>query len=476
MTALHFNGHNVHRMTVDGRHLVMHVPTTALFELDDVGVAVLDLFKDRPDVSEGDIRGRFEGRFAPSQVVEALQEFIDLNIVDDGRGARPDSPIEIRNFPLSTVVLNVNTGCNLACSYCYKEDLDVPSKGRKMAYETAVQAIDQLFEAAGARERVNVVFFGGEPLSNMPLIRQATAYARQKAEQAGKRIDFSLTTNGTLLTEDLVEWFGANRFGLSVSMDGPKALHDRNRRTTGGKGTYDVVVDKVRMLLGRYRSRPVGARVTLTAGVTDVMGIHAHLKDELGFAEVGFAPVTAGDMTTFNLDAQELSAVFDGFMELGRAYVAAALEGRNTGFSNMHQLMTDLSEGRAKKLPCGAGLGMLAVDNEGDFHLCHRFTGSSVPTFGSVGEGIDKDGLGGFLNQALERSDGPCGTCRARSICAGGCYHESYAKYGDPLSPVSHYCDLIRAWVDFGVESYARISAGNPAFFPQYIHPRSPTQ
>lgn len=476
MTALHFNKHAVHRMTVDGRHLLMHVPTTALFELDDVGRAVLDLFDEHGDVSEGDIRGRFDGRFAAPEVVDALKEFINLEILDDGRPKRAERPIAIRNFPLSTIVLNVNTGCNLACSYCYKEDLTSPAKGKLMGYDTAVQAIDRLFDESGDRQRLNVVFFGGEPLSNMPLIRSVTAYATEKGQQAGKRVDFSLTTNATLLTEDLIEWFDAHRFGLSISMDGPKALHDRNRKTIGGKGTYDVVSAKVRMLLDRYRSRPVGGRVTLTAGVTDVIAIHDHMKNDLGFAEVGFAPVTSGDMSAFNLSPDELSAVFEGFMDLGRAYVEAALEGRNTGFSNMHQMMTDLSEGRAKRLPCGAGLGMLAVDNGGDFHLCHRFTGSKVPTMGSVGEGIDKDVLGGFLEQALDRTDGPCGTCRARSICAGGCYHESYAKYGDPLSPVSHYCDLIRAWVDFGVESYARISAGNPAFFPQFVHPRSPTQ
>ncbi|MCK4867217.1 MAG: quinohemoprotein amine dehydrogenase maturation protein, partial [Alphaproteobacteria bacterium] len=264
----------------------------------------------------------------------------------------------------------------------------------------------------------------------------------------------------------------AHRFGLTISMDGPRALHDLNRKTIGGKGTYDVVAGKVRKLLERYRSRPVGARVTLTPGVTDVIAIHHHLKHELGFFEVGFSPVTAGDMATFNLNQEELAEVFAGMKELGRHYLEGAVKGENNGFSNMHQLMTDLVEGTRKSLPCGAGLGMLAVDNEGDLNLCHRFTGSDLPTFGNVTDGIDKPNLGAFLEDMLDRSDKSCRTCRIRNICSGGCYHESYARYGDPAHPVHHYCDILRDWVDFGIEAYTRIMDENPEFFTKHIEPR----
>ena len=201
-------------------------------------------------------------------------------------------------------------------------------------------------------------------------------YAERRGAEAGKTVDFSLTTNATLLTEELVDYFSAHRVGVTVSMDGPKALHDRNRKTIGGKGTYDVVAKKARMLLAGHRTRPVGARVTLTRGTTDVVTIHRHLRDEIGFFEVGFAPVTAGDISAFNLTEDELAEVFEGMKALGREYRDEALAGRNNGFANMHQLMTDLAEGTRKSLPCGAGLGMLAVDKDGGLNLCHRFTGS----------------------------------------------------------------------------------------------------
>ena len=464
---------NFQQISLNERRLLFHVTTTALFELDPVGKDLIALFQEHDEVGQDDIIRRFDGRYPPDQVVDALKELRSIDIINEsGYPSRAPDAIKIRELPLSTIVLNVNTGCNLSCTYCYKEDLVEPAHGKRMEFETAAQSVELLLKQASARPSINVVFFGGEPLTNMPLIRQVVEYTEARCAELGKRPDFSLTTNGVLLTEALVEWFDEHRFGITVSMDGPKALHDKNRRTVGGKGTYDAIVPKVRMLLERYRSRPVGARVTLTAGVTDVISIHRHLRDEIGFFEVGFSPVTSGSMTAFNLSAVELAEVFDGMKTLGREYLQAALAGRNNGFSNMHQLMTDLWEGRRKALPCGAGLGMLAVDNDGDLHLCHRFTGSKLPTFGNVETGIARESLTAFLETAADLSGKPCETCRIRSLCAGGCYHESYARYSDPHHPTLHYCDLMRDWIDFGVEVYAKILEVRPDFFSRHVEPR----
>jgi uncharacterized protein len=216
----------------------------------------------------------------------------------------------------------------------------------------------------------------------------------------------------------------------------------------------------------------VGARVTLTRGTTDILGIWDHLFNELGFAEVGFAPVTAGDVADFNLTGEELASVFSSMKTLGEHYIEAACEGRNIGFSNLHQLLTDIHEGAKKALPCGAGYSMVAVDREGGVNLCHRFTGSELPTFGNVDTGLDRAALGSFLEQRLDRSGTGCDTCRIRNLCSGGCYHESYQRYGDPAHPTYHYCDLMRDWVDFALGAYARILAANPGFFSTHLAPR----
>jgi uncharacterized protein len=187
---------------------------------------------------------------------------------------------------------------------------------------------------------------------------------------------------------------------------------------------------------------------------------------------VGFAPVTAGDISTYNLSNEELVAVFSNMKQLGEKYLEAALQDRSIGFSNMHQLLTDIHEGTKKALPCGAGVGMVAVDDAGDVNLCHRFTGSELPRFGNVESGLDKSGLNQFINQRMEQKELGCNSCRIRNLCAGGCYHESYARYGDPAKPTFHYCDLMRDWVDFGIGVYTRIQAENPEFFSRYLSPR----
>ncbi|WP_404385426.1 quinohemoprotein amine dehydrogenase maturation protein [Caenispirillum salinarum] len=465
--------HNVHDVAVDGHRMLVHVPTTSLFEMDDVSASVLELFRQQGMASAETMRSAFGDRFSPEDLADCVDGFKRLDILRDA-GA-PETPItvtEVEDIPLSTIILNVNTGCNLSCTYCYKEDLTSPAKGERMDFDTARDSFELLLRQAKDRDRVNVVFFGGEPLSNLPLIKQVVEYAEPRAAEVGKTVDFSLTTNATLLTEATVDWLDAHKFALTVSMDGPKALHDVNRRTVGGKGTYDLVAKKVRMLLSRYKSRPVGARVTLTKGVTDVIGIHDHLKYDLGFFEVGFGPATSGPLSSFNLGDAELQAVFGAMKTLGEAYVQGALEGRNIGFSNMHQLLTDIAAGTRKAVPCGAGLGMLAVDKGGDLHLCHRFVGSDQPTYGNVREGIDVKGLGAFIEEAQDRSNYDCRTCRIRSVCAGGCYHESYARSGDPHAPVLHYCDLMRDWVDFGIAAYVRIMQGNPSFIRTHVEPR----
>lgn len=463
---------NLHELRVDETRMLFHIPSSSLFALDPLIAALIDRIRRQSLTAEALIDG-LRTEFDADEVAEAIRELVALELVDDGRPAGATALAHtFERFPLTTVVLNVNTGCNLSCTYCYKEDLDKPSAGRKMAFETARDAIEMMLRESPDEPRYNVVFFGGEPLSNLPLIKDVVAYCETRFPELGKQVDFVMTTNATLLSDDTIDWLNAHRFGLSISIDGPKAIHDRNRLTVGGQGTYETVRRKAERLLSRYDARPVGARVTLTHGTTEVERIWDHLFNELGFAEVGFAPVTSGDISTFNLTGEELVEVFAGLKRLGARYLEAALEGRNIGFSNMHQLITDLHEGHKKALPCGAGLKMLAVDHKGELNLCHRFTGSALPTFGDVKNGIKRAQLGDFLSQRLDRTDTGCASCRIRNLCSGGCYHESYARYGDAAHPTYHYCDLMRDWVDFGIGVYSRIMAGNPAFIEQHISPR----
>ncbi|MBR9827110.1 MAG: quinohemoprotein amine dehydrogenase maturation protein [Oceanospirillales bacterium] len=464
---------NLHRVDVDARQMLFHIPSSSIFELDELGRELLHVFDCHEQVQPEHL-AELQVRYSVEAVNEVLDELRSLEVISEaGVVARINpEPQKVDKFPLNTVVLNVNTGCNLSCTYCYKEDLTTPSKGEKMASATAIQSVEMMLRESPNQPNYNVVFFGGEPLSNMTLIREVVAYCEERFAALDATVDFTMTTNATLLNESLVDWFNEHRFGLTISMDGPKAMHDKNRITVGGQGTYDVVRRKVEMLLARYTARPVGCRVTLTRGVTDVETIYDHLSGELGFFEVGFGPVTSGDIAEYNLTGEELVEVFAGMKRLGKRYLDAALRNENFGYGNMHQLITDMYEGNKKLVPCGAGIGLLAVDKDGGLNLCHRFTGSDMPLFGDIENGIDRPRLAEFVEKRLDRSNTGCETCRIRNLCSGGCYHESYAKYGDPTHPSYHYCDLMRDWVDFGVEVYSRIMLENPGFFDAYVSPR----
>jgi len=462
---------NARQFSVAERDMVFHVPTSGLFEVDAITKDILTRLSQTDELGL-DVLSRQLG-VDDHELTEVIDEMSQLKLLGNAE-SRADNPAvrALQSLPLTTLVLNVNTGCNLSCSYCYKEDLDTPANGQKMSFETAQRSIEQLLKESPDQERYNIVFFGGEPLSNMALIKEVVAYAESTFLGLGKIIDFSLTTNATMLNEKIIRYLDEHRIAVAVSIDGPKAIHDKNRITVGGQGTYDVVRKKIQQLMDGYNARPIGARVTLTKGITDIDGIWDHLFNDLGFSEVGFAPVTSGDIAYYNLSDEELVEIFENMKSLGRKYIDAAVKGKSIGFSNMHQLLTDIHEGTKKALPCGAGAGMVAIDHSGGVNLCHRFTGSDLPLFGTVFDGIDREGLSKFLEERMDRSNKGCDTCWIRNLCSGGCYHESYARYGDPQHPVYHYCELMRDWVEFGLQAYVEISVANPTFMDTFITPR----
>jgi len=467
MSTLQLAEANFHEVRVEDRRLILLASTTSLFEADAVSARIIDLLRERGPSTEDQIVAA-DG-VTGEELRAALNELCMLGIVANGEPGRTRELPAISQLPLNTLVLNVTTGCNLSCTYCYKEDLANPARASRMDFETAAAAIELFLTQSGGGILLNIVLFGGEPLTNLPLIRQVVEYAERRCGEIGREPNFSLTTNGILLDDDTADYLDAHRFGITVSIDGPPEFHDLNRRTVGGKGTYEMVARNVIATLARYKSKPVGARVTLASGVTDVETIFDHLKYDLGFAEVGFAPVTAADDAHYGLSAEQMQKAFAGMVRLGERYRDAALSGRFIGFSNIHHLMGDLHRGTHKSLPCGAGAALLAVDHEGKLNLCHRFTGSDLPAFGNLADGIDRSRLRAFLERARDLTGSDCERCYIRGLCSGGCYHERYRRFGDVFHPSYHYCILLREWVEFAIGAYATIANHSPTFFEHYI-------
>jgi uncharacterized protein len=457
-----------HSFSTGGRQFLYLVPAGAIFELDSAAQAVLEQLAGG-EVSHDELAARLTGRgLALPDAQDLLAELYHSRVIvaDD---LPPDPPQDApADFPLQTLVLNLTNQCNLSCQYCYEFGADKVAtpdgKPKFMDLETARASVDFLLERSAGRGAVHITFFGGETLMNFPALKSVVTYAGERAAAQGRSIDFSLTTNATLLTPAIIEFLSENRIGVTVSMDGPADLHDKLRVFANGRGSYDIVEPRVRALIQNHRTRPITARVTLTSGVADVVRIFRHLKDDIGFHEVGFAPVTTSPNRLYAINDNGMDHVLDQFHRLADEYLEYAIRGEMHGFSNVSDTLSELCQGVNKSHPCGAALGLVGVGPSGDIAPCHRFVDSDTHSLGHISNGIDRDKQKDFLRRGHINSKFDCHTCWARPLCAGGCHHEAYVRYGDTGHPNLHYCDWIRDWTDTCLRIYAAISIHNPQF------------
>jgi uncharacterized protein len=462
-----------HLFEAAGRRFVYLAPSAAVMAVDDVSAAVLDAVAGRPQSSR-EIVEALGARHAAGDVEESIGELVRVRALlpKTAPPPKPKRVLPLQPIPVSTMVLNVTNQCNLSCAYCYEygEDKIVQTEnGRQpkwMSEETARASIEFLLRESGPS--AHVTFFGGETLMNVRVLKYAVGYATARAAELGKQIDFSLTTNATLLKPEVIEFLAEHRFGVTISIDGPRDIQNKFRVFHGGAGSYDLVAPKIKALMARHRSRPIGARVTLTRETLDVRRIYQHLVDEFGFWEVGFAPVTSAPGRDHAFGEDGFAQVLASFRELAWEYRDAAVAGRHHGFSNVRETLEEIHKGASKAWPCGAGFGLLGVSTAGDVNLCHRFAGSDDHKLGTVRDGIDREAQRAFLDAHHVDRKTDCQTCWARPLCAGGCYHEAHTREGSTVRPNLHYCEWIRGWTDTCLRIYGEIAERNPAFLEQF--------
>jgi uncharacterized protein len=452
-----------HRFVAGGSDFLYLVPAGAIFELDEPSAALLNRLSGG-EIAHEQLLSEFDG-----ELVEEM--FNSQAIVTRDYVPEPvqDPPAD---FPLQTLVMNLTNQCNLACTYCYEfgEDKVATPEGKEkfMDFETAKTSVKMLLDQSAGRQAVHITFFGGETLMNFPLLKNVVAYATEQASAQGRTIDFSLTTNATLITPAIIDFLSDNGIGVTVSMDGPPELHDKLRVFANGRGSYDIIAPRVKALIQGHRTRPITARVTLTNGVTDVVRIFRHLKQDLGFHEVGFAPVTTSPDRLYAIGEKGMDGVLEQFHVLAKEWLEYALRGEMHGFSNVSDTIAELYQGVNKSHPCGAALGLVGVGPSGDIAPCHRFVDSDTHALGNVNTGIDREKQHAFLDRGHIKGKYDCHSCFARPLCAGGCHHEAFVRYGDTGHANLHYCDWIRDWTDTCLNIYGEVSAKNPEFLQKF--------
>ena len=464
-----------HPFEAHGARFLYMVPSAGIFRIDEAGADVIDALSSGPRDHDELVETLGE-RHGVDRIMGTIAELTEIRAIGDPQAPQQQVPNDLppADFPLNTMVLNVTNKCNLACTYCYEygEDKIVDTKygsqPKFMSAETAEESVEFMLAESKGQPVAHLTFFGGETLLNFPVLQKTVAYARRRAAEEGKRVEFSLTTNATLLKPEIIEWLADNQIGVTISIDGPKPVQDGLRVFHNGRGTYDVVLPKIRELLRVHRSRPIGARVTLTQKNMNVLEIFRHLTEEIGFWEVGLAPVTTQDQRDYAITPEGKDEMLRQFEELAQEWLECALRDEHHGFSNVKDTIEEIHKGVSKAYGCGAGLGLMGVATDGEVALCHRFAGSPEHTIGSVTEGVDREKQGRFLVDHHIASKTDCHTCWARPICSGGCYHEAHVQYGSSSHANLHYCTWVRSWTHTCLEIYGALAEKNPKFLERF--------
>jgi uncharacterized protein len=369
-----------------------------------------------------------------------------------GLGGPPrinDQPL--KDPPLRALSLAIAQKCNLGCTYCYAQQGEFGGAAKNMSRETADRAVDLLLAGAEPGARLNLAFLGGEPLVNRAALQ---AVARRGAELARSRevtLTFSITTNGTLLTEADAAFFEEFGFAVTVSLDGTAEVHDRLRPYKTGKGSFDRVMSNVRPLLACQRRMQVTARVTVTP---KNLRLRNTLDEFLtaGFHSVGFSPLLRSPNGGDEMQSDTLAVMLGEMIDCGREFERRARAGERYAFANMVNAMREIERGTHRPYPCGAGAGYLGVSADGELAACHRFVGDEEGAMGSLQDGIDRTKRSTWLADRHVHRQEPCRQCWARYLCGGGCHHEVIQR-GRPA------CDYIRGWLHYCLEAYLRLSA-----------------
>lgn len=412
--------------TETGRHLFV-ADGSRLFDID------ADLFAEY----EAALTGLDAGKVASLLARAGLD---GAPLIDDVPLAPP---------PIHALSLAVAQKCNLGCTYCYAEQGGFGGAPKNMPQATALQAVEQLIGNAAPGAKLNLSFLGGEPLVNRPVLQAATRHATDLARQRGTPITFSITTNGTLVTEADADFFEEHGFAVTISLDGIGAAHDAQRPFRDGRGSFDRIMRRIAPLLARQRRMQVSARVTVTPRNLDLRAtLDAFIQ--AGFHSVGFSPMLASPSGHGEMQSEDLALMLDQMIDCGREFERRTLARKRYPFANMLNAMREIGRGTHRPYPCGAGAGYLGVSATGDLAACHRFVDDDEGAMGSLAKGVDITRQAAWLADRHVHRQEPCNGCWARYLCGGGCHHE-VTKRGRPA------CDYIRGWLHYCLEAYLRL-------------------
>lgn len=423
-----------HLFTESGKSFLLHVPSSLFFVLDPVAHTFFTLLRTR---SPEEACQHVSTQFTQEEADEMMAEFRAFQ-EEAASMSRPYSP----SVGITSISLNVAQECNLACRYCYGSGGTYGSRGF-MTPRVGEASIDFLFEQLRTKE-CSVGFFGGEPLLNMKLLKHLIPYALKKGEDEGKTVHFTITTNGTLLSDELIRFLNENNIHIVLSIDGPREIQDYNRPFKNGTGSYDIIYLTLKSLLTSRKGR-ITARSTAVRD-DHYYAVFNHLMG-LGFNQVHIEPATGG---TF-----EPERIISDYRKISKDIMENIQKERHVLFSNLSDLMGKTYATTKKYHGCGAALRYVGISTKGKIYVCHRFVGIEEASMGTVWDfnpGIQKKILESHVDNREH-----CRECWARYYCGGGCIYESYYYYKDMTKPYTDRCELFKTSLMVAIWLYSQL-------------------
>lgn len=441
----------VHQYKNNGYNILLDVNSGAVHVVDDI---VYDMIPMYENMNLDEINTKLGDKYKADDIKEAYDEITELkdagslftediyeNYIDSFKNRQP---------VVKALCLHIAHDCNLACQYCFAEEGEYHGRRALMSFEVGKKALDFLVANSGSRRNLEVDFFGGEPLMNWEVVKQLVEYGRSIEEANNKKFRFTLTTNGVLLNDEILDFVNKEMGNIVLSTDGRKEVHDRMRPFRNGKGSYDLIMPKFKKVAESRNQTNYYVRGTFTHYNLDFSNDVLSLADQ-GFKQISVEPVVASPEDGYALRSEDMPQIFEEYDKLAVEMIKREKAGR--GFNFFH-FMIDLTGGPCvyKRLSgCGSGTEYLAVTPWGDLYPCHQFVGNEDFLLGNVDDGIVKKNICEEFKQCNVYSKPKCKDCFAKLFCSGGCAANSYNFHGNINDSYEVGCEMERKRVECAI-------------------------
>lgn len=441
----------IHQYKLGGYNIVLDVCSGAVHAVDEVAYDIIALFEEK---SREDILIAMEEKYAEradisrEDIAECYAQVQSLK--DAGKIFAPDTfePMagtlkQKTSGVVKALCLHVAHTCNLNCSYCFASQGKYHGDRAVMSFEVGKQALDFLIAHSGTRRNLEVDFFGGEPLMNFQVVKELVAYARSMEKEKGKNFRFTLTTNGILVDDDVIEWANQACSNVVLSLDGRKEIHDRFRVDYAGNGSWEKIVPKFQKFVEARGGREYYMRGTFTHANPDFLKDIQTMLD-LGFHELSMEPVVCAEGDPSALTEEDLPIVMEQYEKLAELMLQKDREGKPFTF---YHYMIDLSGGPCiyKRISgCGSGTEYMAVTPWGDLYPCHQFVGEERFKLGNIWDGVTNTKIQSEFAACNVYAHPECRDCWARLYCSGGCAANAYHATGSVTGVYEYGCRLFR--------------------------------